>query len=143
MQMYNDRPPVVYVARAEVETQDMENAEENSSKIPKPEISIIVEGAKIFKPGMKSVFIEDENEVTIKQEKNTLKGSSYCSCNSVQVCTCNTVCICEGVCSCHPYCSCQSHCGSYNPCSCQSRSSGGCTCQSVSCYGPCACVPVH
>lgn len=33
-----------------------------------------------------------------------------CSCNTVELCTCNLVCVCEAVCSCDGYCSCDSYC---------------------------------
>ncbi|MCL2337066.1 MAG: hypothetical protein FWC60_06565 [Firmicutes bacterium] len=154
MPVYNDRPPVALVMPAEAEAKSAESApaKKGSAKIPQPEISIIVAGNKIFKPGMKSVFIEDDDTVTIGQETDIVNGGAYCSCNAVQFCSCNTVCTCESVgasaagsslgqcscnqvCSCDPHCSCESHCGSYSSCTCQSRSSGG--------GSYCSCVPVH
>ena len=147
MQMYNDRPPVEFIALAVANSQDAQSAQSqgNASKIPQPEISIIVDGNKILKPGMKSVFIEDDESITIGQDEDSGSGGSYCSCNTVQFCTCNTVCTCESVCTCNPlcscnplctcnpHCSCESHCGSYNPCSCVSRST----------QTGCSCAPVH
>ena len=155
MQAYNDRPPVVDVAQVNAiamgETSSQE--EKEASKIPQPEISIIVDGNTITKPGMKSVFIEDDETVVIRSE-DRIQRSSYCSCDSVEICTCNTVCTCESVlvreictcenvntcpgnCICNPVCTCQSDCSCDSHCTCNSQ----CTCQSRS--TGCSCAPVH
>ena len=134
---YNDRVEAAYVQYA---------------KIPAPEISIIADSGKILKPGMKSVFIEDEDNVIIGEfsdetvtDASVVRGS-YCSCNSVTVCTCNMVCTCESVCRCVGNCACNQVCSCNNHCSCNTV----CTCQSVcSCQSQsstrtyCSCVPVH
>ena len=155
MQMYNDRPPVIAVAQVDVTASENDaQGEKESKKIPQPEISIIVGGDKITKPGMKSVFIEDDNSVTVRSEDTVRSG--YCSCNSVSVCTCNTVCTCESVivqevctcesvcscvwhCSCNQVCTCQSDCSCDSVCSCNSQ----CSCQSVGRGSGCSCAPVH
>lgn len=132
--MFNDRP---------------ENEKVVASSLPKPEISIVVDGNRVFKPGMKTVFIDDDQQATVQGSlpaKSTGTGvitGSYCSCNTVQVCTCNTVCTCQAVstysgitCSCNPHCNCEGHC----TCNTYTKpSSGG----GGSCNGPCSCVPVH
>jgi len=163
MQMYNDRPPVPVVEVAPVnvvnvaaatERGPQEQGEKESKKIPQPEISIIVDGNKVTKPGMKSVFIEDDDSVTVRSEDVVRIG--YCSCNSVSVCTCNTVCTCEtviirevctcesvcscvGDCSCNQVCTCQNDCSCDTVCTCNSQ----CTCQSVGGGVGCSCAPVH
>lgn len=127
--MFNDRP---------------ESEKVVASSLPKPEISIVVDGNRVFKPGMKTVFIDDNQEVTVQgslPERSTGVGvvtGSYCSCNTVQVCTCNTVCTCQSVysysgvvCTCDSVCSCLSHCSCNNY---SAPSSGG---------SYCSCVPVH
>jgi len=156
MLMYNDRPPVMDVAHINAAAASEESAqgEKNSSKIPQPEISIIVDGNKVTKPGMKSVFIEDDDRVTIRSE-DTVKGG-YCSCDTVSVCTCNAVCACEtvmvrevcscesvdvcaGNCTCNQVCSCQSDCSCNQVCTCENH----CSCQSVGGGVGCSCAPVH
>ena len=146
MQVYNDRPPVIVEAQADVaaanEIGSQEGKEKEASKIPQPEISIIVDGNTVTKPGMKSDFVEDDDKLVIRSE-DTRQVGAYCSCNSVEICTCNTVCTCEsviarGVCSCNPVCTCQSDCSCNPYCTCNSQ----CTCQSQSRSG-CSCAPVH
>ena len=158
---YNDRAKTEaqYVAQAEVQTVAKVD-QVVSGKIPKPEISIIVEGNKLYKPGMKSVFVEEEGTVTVgdvtsieKGDNKTIRAGSYCSCNSVTYCTCNTVCTCESVCTCQAVCSCVGHCSCNQVCSCDGHCScnqvctcdSQCTCQSRSTGGGsyCSCVPVH
>ncbi|MDR1540444.1 MAG: hypothetical protein LBU32_21085 [Clostridiales bacterium] len=129
---------------------DRANLNASTGKLPKPEISIIVDGNRIFKPGMKSVFIEDDDNIIIGDARDDAVVGSYCSCNSVSVCTCNTVCTCEGVCTCEAVCSCVGHCSCNQVCSCDNHCSCNqvCTCESVcSCQSKggsyCSCVPVH
>ncbi|MDR1664047.1 MAG: hypothetical protein LBR83_03885 [Clostridiales bacterium] len=148
---YNDRIPVDIQPAAQIAAQTQQ-ADEQVSKLPQPEISIIVDGNQLIKPGMKSVFIEDdEDEVIITSDTTTLTGGGYCSCNTVNVCTCNTVCTCEGVCTCEAVCSCVGHCSCNQVCSCDNHCScdtvctcnSQCTCQSVGGGTYCSCVPVH
>ena len=126
--------------------------EGSDSTLHKPQIEIIVDGNSIFKPGMKTYFVDayDEKE----QEYTTHVMGEYCSCDTVltthtvctceHVCTCNSVCTCEAhtVCSCDSVCSCENvcSCDGYQSCSCVGNTGGG---QWVSCGSPCACVPVH
>lgn len=118
------------------------------SDLPKPEISIVVDGNQIFKPGMKTVFVEDDNNLSVGGG-NVVSGS-YCSCNSVSVCTCNTVCTCQAVCTCEAVCSCVDHCSCNAVCTCEAHCSCNtvCTCQgNCTCNAQggtyCSCVPVH
>jgi len=138
--------------------------EEDEAVLPKPQVKIIVDGNSIYKPGMKTVFAENLTRI---------RGiSATCPTDSEALCTCDTViqgnsyptigviCTCEA----HVDCSCDSHCTCQNVGSCPYNTVGGntsgntggntggtggttggsvCTCQSVSCNGPCACVPVH
>ena len=116
MQMYNDVPQPAEAAQMVAVAQSEQSEEqEDKSKIPQPEISIIVDGKNIFKPGMKSVFIEADDSVTVGDRKQ-LVGGVYCSCNTVCTCQSVTVCSCQGVCGCNSQCSCNSH--SAQGCSC-------------------------
>ena len=121
MQMYNDRPQVETVRNINTvrkERSDEQNEPEDKSKIPQPEIFIIVEGKSIYKPGMKSVFVEADDSVSIGKQKRLTEGV---------YCTCNPVCTCESV----PVCSCNAV---------RKSSSNGCSCNS---QRGCSCAPVH
>ena len=124
--------------------------------LPKPQIEIIVDGNSVFKPSMKTYFVDDYDKK--KHEFETQVMGTYCSCDTVvsthTVCTCLSVCTCdavatptpaptETVCTCDADCVCQNvcSCDGYQSCSCESFSSGGGG--MVSCGAPCACVPVH
>ncbi|MDO4797156.1 MAG: hypothetical protein Q4A01_03950 [Coriobacteriales bacterium] len=142
--------------------------EESPDALPKPQIHIIVDGNSVFKPSMKTYFVDEYKEKTKKYETKVM--GTYCSCDMVTsthtvctclaVCTCDahktpttTVCTCESIgvptvpnqttCSCDSVCTCESvcSCDGYQSCSCESHSSGGG--RLVSCGSPCACVPVH
>lgn len=149
---YNDRAQVGIQPMALVESQaEAQQPDDKSAKLPQPEISIIVDGNKIFKPGMKSVFIDDDKDVVISSDNNTQTVAGYCSCNSVNICSCNTVCTCEGVCTCESVCSCVGHCSCNQVCSCENHCScdqvctceSQCTCQSHTSITGCSCAPVH
>ncbi|MDO4807556.1 MAG: hypothetical protein Q4A07_09925 [Coriobacteriales bacterium] len=120
--------------------------------LPKPQIEIIVDGNSVFKPSMKTYFVDDYDDVDHEFESKIM--GTYCSCDLVvsthTVCTCLAVCTCdtvatptETVCSCDAVCSCENvcSCDGYQSCSCESVSSGGGG--TVSCGAPCLCVPVH
>ena len=137
--------------------------------LPKPQIEIIVDGNSVFKPSMKTYFVDEYDEDAERYETQVM--GTYCSCDMVtstrtvcaclSVCTCdavakpaptNTVCTCdavatptvprETVCSCDRVCTCETvcSCDGYQSCSCVGHTSGG---GMVSCGSPCACVPVH
>lgn len=120
------------------------------TKLPKPEVEIIVAGEKVLKPGMKTFFVrlDEESGVENKVKTEVVTGKTVfgtvCTCD--MVCTCEAVCSCVGyvACSCQSYvaCSCESHsictCNSQSYCSCNSQSSSYCSCNKV-----CSCVPVH
>ncbi len=125
----------------------------SNTALPKPQIEIIVDGNSIYKPGMKTFFVEGAGNEAVISSEGVVTGE-FCTCDvvyttqpgSTTFCTCDEVCTCESVCSCDGYssCSCESVCGCDNDsCSCLSHSSSTCSCQSVSCGSPCACVPVH
>jgi len=111
--------------------------EANDKALPKPQIQIIVDGKSIFKPGMKTYFVEDGAASTDGATDGKIVGT-YCSCDTVV--STHLICTCESVstCSCVGY-------SSVSPCSCVANTGGGtiCTCQSVSCGAPCACIPVY
>lgn len=48
-----------------------------------------------------------------------------CSCNTVDVCTCNLVCTCDTICTCDGVCSCVGYCSCNTVCTCDTV----CTCQ--------------
>ncbi len=124
----------------------------SDASLPKPQIEIIVDGNSVFKPGMKTYFVDDYDEE--RKEYTTQVVGEYCACDTVlttyTVCTCEHVCTCNAVCSCEAYtactcdsvCTCESvcSCDGYQSCSCVGNTGGG---QWVSCGSPCACVPVH
>ena len=141
-------------------------AQGSDEALPKPQIEIIVDGNSVFKPSMKTYFVDDYNKGTHEFESKVM--GTYCSCDTVvsthTVCTCDTVatpapsgsthtvCTCdavatpaptETVCTCDAECTCEDvcSCDGYQSCSCESFSSGGGG--MVSCGAPCACVPVH
>jgi hypothetical protein len=127
---------------------------EMGAVLPKPQIEIIVDGNSIFKPGMKTFFVDEEDHAVITSDTEGVVTGEFCSCDYVYttvpsdefICTCDMVCTCENVCSCDGYvsCTCESvcDCDGYSSCSCLAYSTS-CSCQSVSCGSPCACVPVH
>ena len=127
-------------------------SEPSEGALPKPQIEIIVDGNSVFKPGMKTYFVDDNADSSGSAGTGKIVGT-YCSCDTVlttyTVCTCEHVCTCNSVCSCeaHTVCSCDNVCTCENVCSCDGYQS--CSCvgntggQWVSCGSPCACVPVH
>jgi hypothetical protein len=54
----------------------------------------------------------------IYKPKPTPTSYVICTCNTVDVCTCNLVCVCEAVCSCVGYCSCDTVCTCDSQCTC-------------------------
>lgn len=115
--------------------------EGDNAALPKPQIEIIVDGNSVFKPGMKTYFVDD-----YKNGEGEYVGKVmgvYCSCDTVVsthvVCTCEAVCTCESVCSCLAY---QSTVCTANVSGCPTNKGSGGT-RTVSCGAPCACVPVH
>ena len=116
----------------------------NDAALPKPQIEVIVDGNSVFKPGRKTYFVDSYDEDTGKYEAAVMGG--YCTCDTVLIT--RTVCTCESVCTCQTVCGCVSYTiptGPKTPTVPNTPSKPGttCTCQSVSCGSPCACVPVH
>lgn len=112
-------------------------SEANDGALPKPQIQIIVDGKSIFKPGMKTYFVEDGDETGSGDIEGKVVSTS-CRCDTVVSTHLN--CTCESVSA----CSCVSHTVSVG-CPAQGGGTGGtvCTCQAVSCGSPCACIPVY
>ena len=121
----------------------------NPEALPKPQIEIIVDGNKVFKPGMKTFFVDDFDKKD--GSFSTQVMGEYCSCDTVT--TTYTVCVCQDVCSCHGYHSttttpttpsfpCPADLANSVP-NTTPNTTQVCSCQSVSCGAPCACVPVH
>lgn len=114
--------------------------------LPKPHIEIILDGNSIYKPGMKTFFVQEGDDKTALVSSDGVVGGEFCTCDvvytSTSSCACNSHCSCEDVCNCDSYiaCSCDRQ---SSTCSCVSYTSTVCSCQSVSCGSPCACVPVH
>ncbi len=133
---------------------DRLTSEDADKKLPKPEVYIIRSGKAVFKPGMKTWFVEtketsDQSETgVVHGQTGVVVGGTFCSCNKVcscnsvctceSVCNCQVTCSCESVCSCQVTCSCQTTCSCQVTCSCQTTGSTYCTCNKV-----CSCVPVH
>ena len=113
------------------------------TKLPKPEVEIIVAGEKVLKPGMKTFFVrlDEESGAENKVKTEVVTGKTVFG----TVCTCDMVCTCENVCPCVGYVDCS--CQSYVPCSCESHVVCGCesykvcTCNPQN-YSSCSCVPV-
>ena len=131
----------------------------DDAALPKPQIEIIVDGNSVFKPSMKTYFV-DEYDADAGEFSGHVTGvmGEYCSCDTVAVpirCAPARACAVRerlhlrerlqlrgrarvttsapaSVCSCDGYSSCS--CVGYT-----SSSGGGW----VSCGSPCACVPVH
>ena len=153
---YNDRaapPPPLAIVQTRSAAQSGAQSGAQQPKIPKPEIKIIANGEQVVKPGMKSVFVDDDRIEPTTAGEFTIRGGSYCSCNSVTICTCNTVCTCESVCTCQAVCSCVGNCTCNQVCTCNNHCTcdrvctcnSQCTCQSHRTGGTtyCSCVPVH
>jgi hypothetical protein len=161
-----------------------EERPEYEGRLPKPEISIIVDGQSIYKPGMKTFFVEQDNSAlsgsqdsqpigSIRNNQSIVMGE-YCTCDTVLVkrpdyegiggtyCACDPHCSCQSANSCPSYSvatpglcpadnssvNCPAHCpanyaGGTTTVPCPANYTGGCSCDTVSCNGPCACVPVH
>lgn len=119
---------------------DRVSATPNDDALPKPQIEIIVDGESYFKPGMRTYFVDTPEGSSVSDEWETRIMGEYC--------VCDTVLSTKGSCECDSYCTCDSYSVCASDCSCvgySSSSSSGtsCSCQSVSCGSPCACVPVH
>ena len=112
---------------------------QDDTAVPKPQIAIVVDGKSIFKPSMKTYFVDDINSSNDEAQGKVV--GTYCSCDTVV--STHLICTCESVST----CSCVKHTPTTNPCSCVSYKAGGgtgvCSCQSVSCGSPCACIPVY
>ena len=97
---------------------DRIKSDDAEKKLPKPEIYIIRNGDAVFKPGMKTWFVETREE-KVTESGGAVKGSTgntvtstVCICNKVAVptakpCSCNKVsggsyCSCNKVCTCKP-----------------------------------------
>ena len=118
------------------------------TKLPKPEVEIIVAGEKVLKPGMKTFFVrlDEESGAENKVKTEVVTGKTVFG----TVCTCDMVCTCENVCPCVGYvdCSCESYvvcgCESYKVCTCNPQNYSSCSCVPVcTCNKVCSCVPVH
>ena len=78
---------------------DRIKSEDGDKKLPKPEVYIVRNGDTIFKPGMKTWFIETREEKDpadgdtgsggVRGQNGTVVGGTVCVCN--KVCTCKPV----------------------------------------------------
>ena len=107
---------------------DRLQSEEAEKKLPKPEVYIVRNGEAVFKPGMKTWFVETRKSKNnnngsgkVYGETGTVVGGTVCTCD--KVCTCNTM---KNTCPCQ------------KTCSCQVTSTRRCTCNTV-----CTCNKVH
>ena len=68
-------------------------------KLPQPEVYIVRNGEAVFKPGMKTWFVETrenaDSETTgvVHGQSGIVVGGTVCSCNLI--CTCNSQCSCQ------------------------------------------------
>ena len=116
---------------------DRIKSDDAGKKLPKPEVYIVRSGNAVFKPGMKTWFVETREDAPSAEVSGGVRGATGGVVTST-VCVCNKVCTCEAVCSCVGHCTCNSVCTCQSVCSCQSV---GRTC---SCNPRvCTCVPVH
>ena len=121
---------------------ELAGAEKDETSLPKPQIEIIVDGNTVFKPGMKTFFVNEEGDLPENVETGEAAASimgTYCTCDTVtvpyRVCTCQDVCSCDGY---------HKTTGTAIPgVPTAPQTTQICSCQSVSCGAPCACVPVH
>jgi hypothetical protein len=123
---------------------DREPQKEDDTLLPKPQIEIIVDGNGIYKPGMKTFFIEagevdEDGEAVISSQSTEVISGEFCTCDVVYT----TVPSSSTECTCDPFCTCENNCSCVSYTAPSSNSSSSCSCQSVSCGSPCACVPVH
>lgn len=112
----------------------------SQDSLPKPEVKIILNGNSLYKPGMKTYFVEDDSEsasIGTGHSENVVTGV-YCSCNKVEVSNANLVCSCNPYNSCPSNCSCNAY--TATTATTKSNSGGGAW---VPCTAPCSCVPVH
>ena len=65
-------------------------ASEDETALPKPQIQIIVDGKSVFKPGMKTYFVDDNADSSGSAGTGKIVGT-YCSCQSV---SCGSPCAC-------------------------------------------------
>lgn len=119
---------------------DRGSQDTSKDPLPKPQIEIIVDGDSVFKPGMKTYFVDDMSYDASheKFEYESKVMGTYCSCD--------TVLVTRTTCSCVEYTVSTPHVnpgtggsGSSSTSTSHGPTSGG----TVSCGSPCACVPVH
>ena len=106
---------------------DRLTSEEAEKKLPKPEVYIVKNGEAVFKPGMKTWFVESRKKQS-KDGSGVVHGQSGTVVGGT-VCTCDKVCTCQSV----KTCSCQR----VRTCSCQRNYGTYCSCNKI-----CTCVPV-
>lgn len=102
-------------------------------KIPKPEVEIIVNGESVYKPGMKSYFVERDG-VAALNDATKVKGSDGTVVGGT-ICTCNLVIVDEATGE-------RSTCSSHGISSGKKSSGGGGGGGGCSCNKVCTCVPV-
>ncbi len=133
---------------------DRLSSKEAEKKLPQPKVYIVRNGEAVFKPGMKTWFVESrkggntESSGVMRDGDGAVMRGMVCTCNPFCTCeatcscnpqcACQPVCSCDPVCTCDPVCSCQTTCTCQVTCSCQTTGGGYCTCNKV-----CTCNPVH
>ena len=132
---------------------DRLSSNEADKKLPQPEVYIVRNGDAVFKPGMKTWFVEtrrggnSDSSGVMRDGSGSVIRANVCTCNPFCTCeatcscnpqcSCQPVCSCDSVCSCNPVCSCQVTCSCQLTCSCQTTGGGYiCTCNLV-----CVCNP--
>ena len=133
---------------------DRLSSNEADKKLPQPEVYIVRNGEAVFKPGMKTWFV-DTRKGGAKVPSGVMRDGNgaemrgmvcacnpFCTCEATcscnPQCACQPVCSCDPVCTCNPVCACQTTCTCQVTCTCQTTGGGYCTCNKV-----CTCNPVH
>lgn len=93
---------------------DRLSSKDAEKKLPQPEVYIVRNGEAVFKPGMKTWFVEAregedaERSGVVYGQSGVVVGGTVCSCNLI--CTCNSQCSCQStggshttrICTCIP-----------------------------------------
>ncbi len=137
---------------------DRLSSNEADKKLPQPEVYIVRNGEAVFKPGMKTWFV-DTRKGGAKVPSGVMRDGNgaemrgmvcacnpFCTCEATcscnPQCACQPVCSCDPVCTCNPVCACQTTCTCQVTCTCQTTGGGYCTCNKVcTCNTVCTCNP--
>ena len=89
---------------------DRISSEDAEKKLPQPEVYIVRSGDAVFKPGMKTWFVDTREEGkgdgsgVVHGQSGVVVGGTVCTCNLI--CTCNSECSCQSTGNRHTICTC-------------------------------------